>query len=111
MVPKLMVEIEGTQSEDDVPLVDHPIASEHFTEFNFYLDPAPYVEAGKQYEIKIDMLDGHHSQGLEIGAAFSDVYPGGEFSAWNGTDWITFSSIDLAFKTYVTPDTPPRSTS
>jgi len=62
---------------------------------------APFVEAGKQYEIKLSASN----PGVQFGGASSDVYPGGEFSAWDGLDWSTRSDFELAFQTYVTPDT------
>jgi Bacterial Ig-like domain len=62
---------------------------------------ALFVEAGKQYEIKLSA----ENRVLFRGAA-SDVYPGGEFSAWDGADWVTDDRFeDLAFQTYVPPDT------
>jgi hypothetical protein len=69
------------------------------------LDPAPFVEAGKQYAIELSQDSG--TQDVRLSGATSDVYPGGEFSAsWDRANWVTHDGFkDLAFQTYVTPDT------
>jgi Bacterial Ig-like domain len=97
----LTVEIGGTQSATPVRdvLLD-PFA--HWYDVSLY-GQEPFVEAGKQYEIK---LSATNSGGVYLGGATSDVYPGGEFSAWDRTNWVTHDLFkDLAFQTYVTPDT------
>jgi hypothetical protein len=95
----LTVEIGGTQSAPTVgefpldPLGGWNVVS---------LDGAElFVEAGKQYEIKLSA-----SLPVLFRGAASDVYPGGEFSYWDGANWVTDDRFkDLAFQTYVTPDT------
>ena len=79
----VILEIGGTQSA--------PIDSEfELDQGGFWYDVSlfgeePFVEAGKQYEIKLSAS----GPGVRFGGAASDVYPGGEFSAWDGLDWST----------------------
>jgi Bacterial Ig-like domain len=95
------LEIGGTQSTPEVrefPLDPGP------RWYDVPLDYPPFVEAGKQYEIRLESPG--EVQNVWFGGATSDVYPGGEFSAWDGANWVTFDGFkDLAFQTYVTPDT------
>ena len=95
----LTLEIEGTQS---APVVRQILMYECGGWCAFDLrGEALFVEAGKQYEIKLSADDRVMFRG-----AASDVYPGGEFSYWTGTTWVTHDLFkDLAFQTYVTPDT------
>ena len=103
-----IVEIEGTQYNR----AEFGPSRGDWSVLHYYLDPAPYVEAGKQYEIRISTFnDEYPGQNIELGGAFSDLYPGGDFYYWNGTDWslptasTTGDFHDIAFETYVTPDT------
>ena len=108
------LEIGGTQSTPEVrefPLDPGP------GWYDVPLDPAPFVEAGKQYEIRLESPG--QVQNVRFGGATSDVYPGGEFfydaGYWDGEKWVadwktpsastTGDFHDLAFQTYVTPDT------
>jgi len=109
--PQLIVGIEGAQS-DPVEIGEGGLGG-----YDFYLDPGPYVEAGKQYEIRLstrEFFPGQEyypGQALRLGGAAFDDYPGGDFYYWNGTDWslptasTTGDFHDIAFQTYVTPDT------
>jgi Bacterial Ig-like domain len=64
------------------------------------------VEAGKQYEIRLESPGSGNLHQVGFGGAASDVYPGGEFSGWYMNSWTTPDGFkDLAFQTYVTPDT------
>jgi hypothetical protein len=95
------LEIGGTQS---VPPVSEFSLFPGPGWYDVPLDPAPFVEAGKQYEIRLESPG--EVQNVWFGVATSDVYPGGEFSAWDGANWVTPDGVkDLAFQTYVTPDT------
>jgi len=110
--PTLVVEIKGTQSD---PPATYVYLYPYLYGYDVSLNPAPFVEAGKQYEIRIsaeDSFAGLYSlQALRFGGATFDNYPGGDFYYWNGTDWslptasTTGDFHDIAFQTYVTPDT------
>jgi hypothetical protein len=100
--PALVVEIKGTQSDPPVALVSLNPGRQWY---DVPLDPAPFVEAGKQYEIRLSTQD-FTGYGVDLGGAGSDAYPGGEFSYWDGANWTAHNVFrDLAFQTYVTPDT------
>jgi hypothetical protein len=83
------------------------MSPDHEYGYDVSLNPAPVVEAGKQYEIRLSADESlYASQALWFGGATFDDYPGGEFSYWDGADWATYDGFeDLAFQTYVTPDT------
>ena len=104
--PTVALEIKGTQS--DPPAQQFPV-SPGAQWYEVSLDPAPFVEAGKQYEIWLSTSLGFDARSsVSWGGARSDVYPGGEFSYYDlaFNQWTTRNDIrDLAFQTYVTPDT------
>jgi Bacterial Ig-like domain len=98
------LEIGGTQSAPEVR--EFNLDDRFGRWYDVPLDHPPFVEAGKQYEIRLDSPASHSTYDVRFGGATSDVYPGGEFSAWNGATWVTHDGFkDLAFQTYVTPDT------
>src|SRR5215211_7343281 len=106
----LTVEIKGTQS--DPPPQKFVVRGLDW--YDVPLDPAPFVEAGKQYEIRLSIVDDefyYRTQVAWLGGATFDNYSGGDFYYWNGTDWslptdsTTGDFHDIMFETYVTPDT------
>jgi hypothetical protein len=103
--PVITVEFKGSQSDSSFGSV--PLNQSQFG-YDVSLDPAPFVEAGKQYAIELSLSRSGqpYYHDVELGGASTDVYPGGEFSAWYRDEWTTSNDFkDLAFQTYVTPDT------
>lgn len=100
----ITVEIKGPDGDTLGEATSGLLWSFHWYDFPFS-DPAPFVQAGKQYAIELTASE--PGAGVPLGGARSDVYPGGEFSYWDSAanDWVTRSDFELAFQTYVTPDT------
>jgi Bacterial Ig-like domain len=103
----MWVEINGTGVTDGLGDPPHgvDVLLPGSTWYSMPISPTPFVRAGNQYEIEVSLLYGS-AFGAQLSGAPSDVYPGGEFSTWDGTNWVTYDFFkDLAFQTYVTPDT------
>ena len=122
-IPTLMlVTINGTGVTDvhgDPPRGGEFLGDNASSWYTIPIYPAPFVQAGQQYEIEVWLANfsGHSTL---LHGADSDVYPGGEFfyqdRYWDGVNWVTDWKTpsastngdffhDLAFRTYVTPDT------
>ena len=103
----MLVQINGTGVTDgsgDPPIGSNVLNYGGGEWYSFPISPTPFVRAGNQYEIEVSLFS--WVSGVRLYGAPSELYPGGEFSAWDGANWVTHDLFkDLAFQTYVTPDT------
>ena len=103
----ILVELEGTQAYiDDWYTGTDSCWSCGMRWVDVPLDPAPFVEAGKQYRFQLSTEVVSNNM-YRLGFANSDVYPGGAWQySLDGLQWYTDGrNWDMAFQTYVTPDT------